>query len=54
MADALCEVECVPRALVQSAFVALVTRVFLPREEVGLDSACALIALAFESDDDEV
>ncbi len=54
MADALCEVKCVSRASVRSALVALVAMVFIPKEEVDVVSARALIALAFECDDDTV
>ena len=54
MADALCEVKCVSRALVRSTLVALVTMVYIPKEEVDVVSARSLIALAFECDDDTV
>ena len=54
IADARCEAKCVSRALVRSVMVALVTMVFIPREEEDVVSARALIALAFECGADTV
>jgi hypothetical protein len=54
MADALCEAKCVDQGISAKCISALVTMMFFSEDGVDVVSARALIALAFECDDDTV